>query len=69
MKYFIALGVLAAFVLGGLLGLTAGVNLNPNVTVSFVPNWGSLGDWVSGVGALLAVRQTDLKLMLRIGAI
>lgn len=55
MKYFIALGVLAAFVLGGLLGLTAGVNLNPNVTVSFVPNWGSLGDWVSGVGALLAV--------------
>ena len=55
MKYFIALGVLAALVLGGLLGLTAGINLNPNASVKFVPNWGSLGDWVSGVGALLAV--------------
>ncbi|AQY67430.1 hypothetical protein [Pseudomonas veronii] len=55
MKYLIVLGALAAFVLGCLLGLTAGVNLNPNATVSFVPNWGSLGDWVSGVGALLAV--------------
>lgn len=55
MKYFIAVGALAVFVLGCLLGLTAGVNLNPNATVSFVPNWGSLGDWVSGVGALLAV--------------
>lgn len=46
---------LAACVICGLLGLTAGINLNPLSTVSFIPNWGSVGDWVSGVGALLAV--------------
>ncbi|EKT4472946.1 hypothetical protein QEM11_003848 [Pseudomonas putida] len=39
----------------GLLGLTAGINLNPASTVKFVPVWGSFGDWVSGIGALLAV--------------
>lgn len=38
-----------------LLGLTAGINLNPSSTVHFVPDWGSVGDWVSGIGALLAV--------------
>lgn len=50
-------GAIALFTcaVSGLLGLTAGINLNPVSTVSFVPNWGSLGDWVSGVGALLAV--------------
>ncbi|MBV4477871.1 Asp23/Gls24 family envelope stress response protein [Pseudomonas botevensis] len=55
MKYLTVLGVIIAFVLGGLFGLTAGINLNPDATVRFVPNWGSVGDWVSGVGALLAV--------------
>lgn len=50
------------FVLGcavsAMLGLTAGVNLNPASTVKFVPAWGSLGDWVSGIGALAAVVVT-----------
>lgn len=53
---WILLGVaVAACVVCGLLGLTAGINLNPTSTVRYVPNWGSMGDWVSGVGALLAV--------------
>lgn len=48
----------------GLLGLTAGINLNPESTVRFVPAWGSLGDWISGIGALLAV-VTSLYLVRR----
>lgn len=42
----------------GLLGLTAGLNLNPASTIKFVPAWGSFGDWVSGIGALSAVVVT-----------
>jgi hypothetical protein len=51
------LGIIAvvAVFISGLLGLTAGINLNPISTVSYVPNWGSLGDWVSGIGAFLAI--------------
>lgn len=45
-------------VLSALAGLTAGINLNPQSTVEFVPDWGSVGDWVSGLGALLAVAVT-----------
>ncbi|MGY3026207.1 hypothetical protein ACVWXR_004042 [Pseudomonas lurida] len=41
--------------LSALAGLTAGINLNPQSTVKFVPLWGSAGDWVAGLGALLAV--------------
>jgi len=48
----------------GLLGLTAGINLNPESTVRFIPSWGSLGDWISGIGALLAV-VTSLYLVRR----
>lgn len=56
MKAVVVMMVLIAVsVLLVLLGLTAGINLNPQATVKFVPDWGSLGDWVSGVGALLAV--------------
>jgi hypothetical protein len=47
--------VLVISALSGLAGLTAGINLNPQSTVKFVPDWGSVGDWVSGIGALLAV--------------
>lgn len=47
--------VLVVAALSALAGLTAGINLNPHSTVKFVPDWGSVGDWVSGVGALLAV--------------
>lgn len=47
--------VLVVAVLSALAGLTAGINLNPQATVKFVPDWGSVGDWVSGIGALLAV--------------
>lgn len=39
----------------GLLGLVAGININPESTVNFIPDWGILGSWVSGLGALAAV--------------
>lgn len=55
MKRMWIVASLLASVACALLGLTAGINLNPATTVHFVPNWGSVGDWVSGVGALLAV--------------
>lgn len=45
--------VVFAGVVFGLLGLTAGINLNPESTVKYIPNWGSLGDWVAGISALL----------------
>lgn len=55
MKFLIAIGLPIAFIFGGLFGLTAGVYLNPDSTVQYVPNWGSVGDWVSGIGAFVAV--------------
>lgn len=58
MKYFIAFGVLVACLVSALLGLTLGANLNPESTTKYVLNWGSLGDWVSGIGALSAVLVT-----------
>lgn len=58
MKVVWIAGCLFVCVISGLLGLTAGINLNPESTVRFVPSWGSLGDWVSGTGALLAVLVT-----------
>lgn len=38
----------------GMLGLVAGINLNPLSTVRFVPEMGSLADWVSGLGSVSA---------------
>jgi hypothetical protein len=58
MKWIVLVVALAACALSGFLGLTAGINLNPQTTVRFVPNWGSLGDWVSGIGAFSAVAVT-----------
>ncbi|ROO33390.1 hypothetical protein [Pseudomonas sp. 7SR1] len=56
MKWFFGICiVLATNIMSALLGLTAGINQNPQSTVKFVPEWGSVGDWVSGVGALGAV--------------
>lgn len=55
MKWLLVGASIGACALFGLLGLTAGINLNPQSTTRYVPNWGSLGDWVSGVGALAAV--------------
>ncbi|CRN07999.1 hypothetical protein PYEL_38530 [Pseudomonas sp. URMO17WK12:I11] len=55
MKWLLVGASIGACVLFGLLGLTAGINLNPQSTTRYVPNWGSVGDWVSGVGALAAV--------------
>jgi hypothetical protein len=47
------------FCIGGalfaLLGLVAGINLNPQSTVRFVPNLGSLGDWLAAAGTFAAV--------------
>lgn len=48
-------GVLILCVLAALAGLTAGINLNPQATVKFVPDWGSAADWVAGIGTLFAV--------------
>ncbi|WP_308907615.1 hypothetical protein [Pseudomonas canadensis] len=58
MKWILCFVVLFLCAISGFLGLTAGINLNPESTVKFVPSWGSLGDWVSGTGALLAVLVT-----------
>ncbi|VVP25597.1 hypothetical protein PS876_04064 [Pseudomonas fluorescens] len=55
MKYIVLVIAAVACVVCGLLGLTAGINLNPSSTTRYVPDWGSLGDWVSGLGALAAV--------------
>lgn len=55
MKYVWVVLALLACVLSALAGLTAGLNLNPISTVRFVPNWGSVGDWVAGLGAFFAV--------------
>ncbi|MBS5848038.1 MAG: hypothetical protein KID08_20260 [Pseudomonas putida] len=41
-----------------LLGLTLGIQLNPSSTIKFVPAWGSVGDWVAGLGSLVAVAAT-----------
>ncbi|QGF94476.1 hypothetical protein GH769_14865 [Pseudomonas sp. CFSAN084952] len=65
MKWILIGVVFALCALCGLLGLTAGINLNPQSTIKFVPAWGSLGDWVSGfftavaaATALYATRST-----------
>lgn len=55
MKYIVLVVVIVACVACGLLGLTAGINLNPSSTTKYIPDWGSVGDWVSGLGALAAV--------------
>lgn len=58
MKWILFLVIAGVSVISCLAGLTAGINLNPISTVRFVPNWGSVGDWVSGLGALSAVLVT-----------
>ena len=55
MKYFVVLGVLIICIISALLGLTLGINLNSESTTKYVLSWGSLGDWVAGVGTLFAV--------------
>lgn len=55
MKYFVWAGALVVCVVCTLLGFTIGVNLNPDSTTRYVIAWGSLGDWVAGIGAFLAV--------------
>lgn len=59
MKWFFGICiVLVTNIVSALLGLTAGINQNPQATVRFVPDWGSLADWVAGIGALAAVFAT-----------
>ncbi|WGK60516.1 hypothetical protein QAO71_10465 [Halopseudomonas sp. SMJS2] len=58
MRWMVGLAVLALCIICGLLGLTAGINLNPDSTVRFVPLWGSVGDWFAGVGTSAAVIVT-----------
>ncbi|WP_139834868.1 hypothetical protein [Pseudomonas sp. B15(2017)] len=54
MKWMFGIGALFACVVCGLLGLIAGINLNPTSTVKFVPDMGSLADWISGIGSVSA---------------
>jgi uncharacterized protein YjiS (DUF1127 family) len=54
MKWKLAVGIVVC-VISGLLGLTAGLQLNPQSTMKFVPNWGSLGDWFAAAGTIAAV--------------
>lgn len=58
MRYVYWLLAVGACAMSGLLGLTAGINENPASTVRFVPDWGSLADWVAGIGSLAAVVAT-----------
>ncbi|KIC79332.1 hypothetical protein [Pseudomonas sp. C5pp] len=59
MKVVVVLtAVLVVAALSALAGLTAGINLNPQSTVKFVPDWGSLADWVAGIGSMAAVAAT-----------
>lgn len=58
---FLWIGLLVvACIICLLLGLTLGIQLNPSSTIKFVPVWGSLGDWVAGLGSLVAVAATVL---------
>src|SRR5690606_41643222 len=52
MRWLAGIAVAGLCIVSGLLGLTAGINLNPAATVRFVPNWGSLADWAAGRGTL-----------------
>lgn len=54
---WVAVAVAGIFfgVVCGLLGLTIGIYFNPESTITFVPVWGSLGDWASAIGAFSAV--------------
>lgn len=54
MKWMLGIGALFACVVCGLLGLIAGINVNPTSTVKFVPDMGSLADWISGIGSVSA---------------
>lgn len=54
MNWKLAVGVVVC-VICALLGLTAGLKLNPQSTMKFVPNWGSLGDWFAAAGTIAAV--------------
>jgi hypothetical protein len=50
----LGVGIIFACTVCALLGVTAGINMNPQATVKFVPDWGSLADWVSGIGSVSA---------------
>lgn len=54
MRWMYGLGALIACVFSGLLGLAAGINLNPTSTVKFVPDGSVFADWLSGVGTVFA---------------
>lgn len=54
MKWIILVVALFACAVCGLLGLTAGINVNPASTIRFIPDWGSFADWVSGFGSVSA---------------
>lgn len=60
MKWLMGLGAIFLCVTCGLLGLAAGINLNPQSTVRFVPvidanAWSSVGTWFGAIGTIAAV--------------
>lgn len=60
MRVVFILVAVGACIASGLLGLAAGVNLNPQSTVKFVPvfdaaAWSSMGTWFGAIGTIAAV--------------
>lgn len=55
MKWISVSILISACIFFAMAGLTAGINLNPSSTVSYVWDWSAAGSWASGIGALLAV--------------
>lgn len=58
MNWMLVLILVVACTVCVMLGLTAGINLNPASTVKYVWDWNAAGSWVSGFGTLAAVLVT-----------
>lgn len=55
MRWISVFILIAACIFCTMAGLTAGINMNPASTVSYVWDWSVAGSWASGLGALAAV--------------
>lgn len=55
MHWKMVTGICIGGALCAVLGLAAGITMNPQSTVRFVPNLGSLGDWLAAAGTFAAV--------------
>lgn len=57
-RYWLSLICVVAVVAGFTGGFALAIHMNPDTADRYLLNLGSLGDWVSGIGALLAVVVT-----------